>query len=241
MRRAWRHTWPSPWLSCCLLWPGCQPMPVSSDWGVCVWLYCICFDYKLSLASTPTLTLTLTLALTLSLSNNLLWYCCRNVSIKSIGCQRWHTGYQLHPTHQHERVRVKTSWWHILHSWVGAITLTLCPCPWPSDCSTTVAQHDTCTLRQSHLLLLAQHFLLRLAGGYRRGRLLRLQYTIHSRRTCLTKVCVLNKCVWCKDLPKQPVVTECRVYNWNMMVCQWEPAVQDTGIETNQTLYWTLL
>ncbi|KAK2183742.1 hypothetical protein NP493_297g01023 [Ridgeia piscesae] len=43
------------------------------------------------------------------------------------------------------------------------------------------------------------------------------------------------------EYPVKPHITECRVYNWQKMVCRWEPASQDTGIATNQTLYWSLL
>ena len=43
------------------------------------------------------------------------------------------------------------------------------------------------------------------------------------------------------DLPIKPNITGCRVYNWERMVCTWEPKVQDTGLLTTQQLYYTLL
>ena len=43
------------------------------------------------------------------------------------------------------------------------------------------------------------------------------------------------------DLPVMPRITGCVVSNWQDMTCSWEPKVQDTGLVTNQTLYWTLL
>ena len=51
---------------------------------------------------------------------------------------------------------------------------------------------------------------------------------------------LINFDVMTTEEPVKPSITDCRVDNWENMTCWWEPVVQDTGIETTQTLYWTL-
>lgn len=41
------------------------------------------------------------------------------------------------------------------------------------------------------------------------------------------------------DIPTPPKITGCVVYNWNGMICTWEEP-QDTGLQTNYTLKWSM-
>ena len=43
------------------------------------------------------------------------------------------------------------------------------------------------------------------------------------------------------DVPVTPNVTRCVVSNWETMDCSWHPTHQDTGLPTNQTLYWRIV
>jgi len=51
---------------------------------------------------------------------------------------------------------------------------------------------------------------------------------LHSRLECIA------------DRPVRPVITGCIVGNWSVMNCSWEPAYQDTGINTTQQLIWQI-
>ena len=66
----------------------------------------------------------------------------------------------------------------------------------------------------------------------------------HLHLECVYKIshcAILYNAFFLSEYPVTPNITECRVYNWQKMICRWEPATQNTGIATNQTLYWTLL